>query len=364
MPRHILVPPEQWRHLLRALLRECSYLPDPIARKYMHDHVMLRYRDYADKHREYLDKCRKYTEKYHRPPSFPPPKALSILRQARLRRAAKQTLSLLVRANEGYPRPLERVLLLSYGRIGRRRHRLLEALLDSEEVPSNTDAVAEAVKKPRIWDDGWKPPRILVELLKAQNHAAIVAQSNVRNQVKTFEPKIPAENSWGRPVPLCRRRNIRRKWYTAALNSALPPIPEDELKLLQGLVSGTHSWAPVRRRKAPAQPAPSQTSSLDARFLAEGPKKGLTFRNFTDGRPHKITRRLMERLWDRIHCLIPRFTMNPARKKPTFEFPLPRYRREAALSVDEQKVPDLFGGLDEQGRKPKTEPKEVQPNVT
>ncbi|KAL1964393.1 hypothetical protein VTN77DRAFT_6951 [Rasamsonia byssochlamydoides] len=350
MPRDlpILVPPEQWRHLLRALLRECSYLPDPIARKYMHDHVMTRYREYAAKYKENLRRSREQ-------PSLPPPKALGIIRQARLRRAAKQTLSLLTRANEGYPKPLERVLLLAYGRIGRRRHRLLEAMLESEEqqVPPNTEAVKEMLKRPAKFEDGWKPPAILVELLKAQHHSPIVVQSNVRSTLKTFEPKIAAENSWGRPMPLCRRRNIRARWYAAALNSALPPLPEYDMTMLRGLLDGTQPWAPRQRRKAPAAAQPASSSSLDARFLAEGPKKGVTFRQFTDGRPHKITLRLMQRLWDRINCLIPRVTHPPERNhKLTFEFPMPRHgKRAGAIAVNEQQVPDLFGGLDERGRK-------------
>jgi hypothetical protein len=315
----------------------------------MHDHVMTRYRSCVEMYE--ADRLRRL-----RYPLRQPPKPLGILRQVYLRRVAKRTLSLLVRANEGYTKSLERVLLLSYGRIGRRRHRLLEALLSSEPIPSNTDAVAEFLQAPSRYEDGWEPPAILMELLKAQRHSATVVESGVRKQLKTFEPKIPKENSWGRPVPLCRRRNIRKRWYVAALNSALPPLPESEVNVLRDLLSGAQPWTPVQRRKALLQPAPQETTLLDARFMAEGPKKGLTFRDFTNGRPHHITSRLMRRLWDRIHCLIPYPRKHPVRNSLTFAFPSPRHR-ETVLAVNEQQVPDLFAGLDEQGRKLPKPPK-------
>lgn len=33
-------------HIFRALLRQCTYLPDPAARQYMHRHIVSRFRDY------------------------------------------------------------------------------------------------------------------------------------------------------------------------------------------------------------------------------------------------------------------------------------------------------------------------------
>jgi hypothetical protein len=324
-----LFPAAQWRHLLRASLRECSYLPDPIARKFMHKHILGRYRGYTRRRR-----------KAHDP--------LGILRLVRLRRAAKHTLSLLQRANEGYSKPLERVLLTAYGRIGRRRHQLLEALLTSD-VPPNTDAVKEMIHRPRKFEDGWQAPAILVDLLRSQLSNGLVGRFGIRPQVKILSPRIPKENSWGRPLALCRRQNIRKAWYSAALNSVLPPLPKVELSILRGLLFETVSWSPVARRKGPLKALPSETS-LHAKFIVEGPEKRHTFGKFINGRPHVITRRLMQRLWQRIYCLVPVITTSHTDNKKSFQWGEWRQRRALALSMPDGQILNLFEGVDEKGK--------------
>lgn len=104
--------PTLWRSLFRATLRECSYLPDPIARDYMREHVVHRYRRSRISHRSDPD----------------------------LARSARHGLSVLQRANQGYQRPLEKVLFMSYGRTGKRRHELLAELM-KPQVPRDTAAV-------------------------------------------------------------------------------------------------------------------------------------------------------------------------------------------------------------------------------
>ncbi|KAL1850634.1 hypothetical protein Plec18167_007921 [Paecilomyces lecythidis] len=325
-PGPVSVPPEQWRHLLRATLRECSYLPDPIARGYMRDHVRERYRHHASK--------------WKNPTSIPLPK------QFNLRRAARHALSVLQRANEGYLRPLERVMLLSYGRIGKRRHELLEPLL-TPEVPPDAEAVAKMLQQPSKFEDGWQPPSIVVDLLRSQQKNGIIGKYGIRPQVKTLAPKIPAENSWGRPLPVSRRRNIRKRWYAAALDSLLPPLPEEEARLLQNLISGTQPWAPVKRRKGITQTPTTQ--SLDAKFLVEGPQKGHTFSTFASGRPHNITRRFMRRVWERLSCMIPRMEMT-APNRARFEWGMPSRTRREMLTVDKEQASGLFAGLNSDGK--------------
>ncbi|OXV07846.1 hypothetical protein Egran_04389 [Elaphomyces granulatus] len=321
------LPPAQWRHLLRASLRECSYLPDPIARKYMHEHIIHRYRNYTD------------------------PKAaenLGIVRLIYLRRVAHHMLSVLKRANEGYLKPLEKVMFLSYGRIGKRRHQLLEDLL-MQDIPPSTDGLMEMVMGPPMFEDGWGPPSILMDLLKSQHSNEFVMRSGVRQQVKTFAPKIPAENSWGRPLAPCRRRNIRKRWYRAALDSILPPLPEADTNILHGLLSGTEPWSPKRRRKAPYQSEP-QAPMLTAQFLAEGPQKGHTFEKYRRGRPHKITHRLMKRLWWRIYHLVPRMKKDLGKNKQFYEWGSPKSGRGLAVAISDSNISDLFSGLDEKGK--------------
>lgn len=279
-----------WRCLFRALLRESSYLPDPIARAYVHAHVVQRFRRYANP---------------------PLDQRKDILWQSARRKSALQSLSVLRRANEGYSKPLEKVLRLSYGRIGKRRRELLATIV-TPEVPPDNVAVADVLKKPGLFADGWEPPSLVLALLKSQDSHFAIPRLGALPRVRSFAPPIPAQNSWGRPTPLSRRRNIRKRWYGAALDSLYPPLPDTELNILEGLMSGTMPWTPIRRRKAIA--TPSAPKDLVA-FLAEGPQKGHTFRAYAAGRPHKITRRFMRRLWHRVSCLVPRISWNEAGQK-------------------------------------------------
>lgn len=323
------VSPEQWRHLLRALLRECSYLPDPVAKVYMHSHTVQRFRRYRD------DPDPTYKN--------------DILWQSRIRRSALQKLSLLRRANEGYSRPLQRVLLMSYGRTGKRRRELLATFI-TPEVPTDTQAVTELIKQPVMFEEGWEPPSIVVELLRSQLKNPYLRQLDVRPLVKTLKPMIPEENSWGRPVPDCRQRNIRKRWYHAALESLYPPLPDQDLSILQGLLSGSIPWAPVKRRVPVGGRHKSPSTYLDVRFLVEGPAKGHTFRPLVNGRPHNITRRFMKRLWQRISCLVPRMMWDETAKMHRFEWDSPKPGAGMALPLVEDRAEDIFRGVDAQGK--------------
>ncbi|THC94842.1 hypothetical protein EYZ11_005678 [Aspergillus tanneri] len=227
-------------------------------------------------------------------------------RQTALRRAAHEKLCLLQRANEGYIRPLEKVLRLSYGRKGRKRRELLTAML-IPELPTDHSAVENMIQKPAMFEDGWMPPSIMMDLLRSQRHSGVGGQLNIR-QIKELAPVIPTENSWGKPLSASRRARIRKKWYYKALENLLPPLPDAELRILDGLISKTVPWSPPKKRKpvgVRSEPAPS----LDATFLTDGPQKDPTFRKYINGRPHTITRRFMERMWRRISNLVPRMTI-------------------------------------------------------
>ena len=301
---------DKWRPLFRALLRECTYLPDPIARDYSRTHVVQRFRRYADK----ATKDQKN----------------NVLWLSARRRSALHGLSLLRRANEGYSRPLEKVLRLAYGRIGRRRRELLEKMLAPEASPDNL-AVADVVKSPAMFDDGWQPPPLVVHLLKAQESHYAVWLLGARYQVKTFHPPIPPHNILQQPVSLTRRRNIRRRWYYTAINSLYPFLPDTDLQVLEGLISGDFPWSPIKRRKAVGSQQPS--GDVLAKFLAEGPQKGHTFRKYAKGRPHRFTRRFMRRLWRRIDTLVPRLIWNEFTQRHRIHWGRMRDRPEVAFNV-------------------------------
>ncbi|KAJ5794793.1 hypothetical protein N7457_001392 [Penicillium paradoxum] len=301
---HNLSTPQQWRHLFRATLRECTYLPDPIARTYMKDHIISRYRAVSSR---------------------------SNKAGPQVVHAARNALSVLRRANEGYSRPLEKVLFLSYGRTGRRRHELLAKLL-KPEIPNDSVDLKRLLAQPAEFDDGWEPPAIVKSLAASQMQNTVVATARVRPVIKNLEPSIPSQDSWGKEIAKSRKRNIRKRWYNTTLNNLLPPLPEKDLQILDGLVSGTVPWEPVKRRKVNPQIAPAKSEDELFTLLARGPKKGKTFTEYANGRPHTITTRFMRRQWRRLSALVPRQYWNPISQKWRFIWDSPK--EVPRLSVD------------------------------
>jgi hypothetical protein len=299
-----LSKPHQWRQLLRATLRECTYLPDPIARNYMRDHVISRYRAGSSR-------------------SKAGPQAAHTARNA---------FSILRRANEGYSRPLEKVLSLSYGRTGRRRHELLGEML-KPQIPNNTAALQELISQPVKFHDGWEPPAIVKSLAASHMQNAVVTATRRRPLIKHLAPPIPKENSWGKPLAECRKMNVRRKWYNATLSSILPPLPEKDLQMLDGLISGTVQWAPVKRRKVISETKIKSESEL-FQLLAKGPEKGNTFAEYANGRPHIITFRFMRRHWRRLSSLVPRQYWNPITERWRFVWDTPKEVPRLSADLD------------------------------
>lgn len=325
--------PNQWRSLLRATLRECTYLPDPVARNYMHSHVISRYRAVSARHL----------------------KAGPQMSQAAT--MAKHAYSLLRRANEGYQRPLEKVLLQSYGRTGKRRHELLSDMLNSH-LPQDTASLKEYLAQMVDYGDGWKPPVIVHTLALAHMTHPVVTANRIRPLIKRLSPPIPATNIWGKELCHSRKRNIRSRWYNYTLSALMPPIPEKELNQLDGLISGTVQWKAVKRRKTGTTSLPESDSGSwyesDASlftFLSRGPEKEATFEEYANGRPHKITPRFMRHRWRRLSSLIPRPYWNPVVNKWRFVWDSPK--DIPSLAADFDNSVDLSALLNLPGQKAK-----------
>lgn len=257
---------------------------------------------------------------------------------------ARQGLSILQRANEGYQVPLEKVLLLSYGRIGKRRHELLTDFL-RPPIPKDTEAVKELIAQPAQFEDGWEPPAQMMSLVKSQMQNGVIMTSRRRPRLSRVQPVIPEKNSWDRPLPLVRRRNIRKKWYRTTLECLYPPLPEKQLAILDGLLSRTIPWEPVKRRRAlPSPPTSSSTDQSILDFLTDGPQKGQTFREYVLGRPHCFTPRFMHRQWRRISALVPRMYWVPSSDKVQFRWDTPKPVPSVnSYVVAEADVDDIFG---------------------
>ncbi|KAK0610244.1 N-acetyltransferase ats1 [Lasiodiplodia hormozganensis] len=262
------------RHLLRALLRECTYLPDPAARIYVHRHVLRRFREYhppQGKHRDHKDHLEN--------PAFSPQRIRGALKNA------WKGLNFLRRVNEGEVAPLQQLLLLTYGRTGRRRHELMDTLLipdavgeseavrlwqadvaatldPSEAITGIPKAVAEAPRrngKPHKYEISQRYSRLRA-LLESQRRYARPVELR-RAKLKLTYLEVPLTNIWMRPFPRKRERNMVRKWYASILDKVFPPLPEDEWERLRDLVSGVRKWHGFKRRRPAACTTTTTTMS-------------------------------------------------------------------------------------------------------
>ncbi|KAK8232812.1 hypothetical protein HDK77DRAFT_381546 [Phyllosticta capitalensis] len=237
------------KRLLRALLREATYLPDPAARQFVRRHVLSAF------------------DNYRVDPATPDSKLDNLKFSAgRIRekfRQARKGLGQLRRANEGEIRPLERILSWTYGRRGPLRYELLrkhllvpddvhgqqavdlhyDQLLKSDprvvldglpgavvEVPRKNPIEAE---EPRVFEISPRYPRLkgFIEATVRNSHL-IVSRSA---KLKRTKFSVPARNTWQRPMPLNRARNQVEEWYANVLDKIQPPLKTEDWERLRGL---------------------------------------------------------------------------------------------------------------------------------
>jgi len=267
-------------HLFRALLRQCTYLPDPASRVFVEGHVVSRFRAYhpgstlpATSHRK--------------KPSHPVEQ-----RRLALLKTARRSLLYLQRANDGHPQHLGNILSTTYGRLGKRRHQLLKGL-KTPDIPVDQAAI-ERLSDPNSQGVP-QPSQQLLALVKSQAKRRRSPFS--RSNTPTLAPQIPQKNSWGRPMPVKRVRNIKRRWYAQALDRIMPPLPEVEWERLRKLASGESPWeGHVPRR-----------GQVGTEGYAKGTVRGQGFRST----PHVLTPRYMRRLWAKIFAQCPLMRPNP-----------------------------------------------------
>lgn len=319
-------------HLLRALLRECTYLPDPAAREYMHKHIFSRYRVYCPRPSRYTPST----------PNLPRNSALFLVRQLNLLQTAQDGLALLQRANNGHIRALTKVLGLTYGRTGKRRYELLQPLL-APDTPSDQKAVASLSASLTITAPLQVPP-MLQALIKSQTHQK--QTDLLKHPIKQTEPRVPRSNIWRRSVPIKRLRNIEKRWYQMILERIMPPLPKEEWERLRRLANGEMRWeGPVNRRaRVPDTTEDYMTLDPERGSLIEDLDNAMYLRTRgpTDS-PHRITGRLMRRLWAQIFPICPLMRWNAKRKSWYFQWgdirPAPGSSQLTA-----------FKGVDEDGR--------------
>ena len=307
------------RSLLRALLREATYLPDGHARLYISSRIVSRFRDYT-----------------------PPNKATSLLddRRDEQVKEARKHLSELRRANLGDVKAMTKLLHLTYGRTGKRRHEMLAPLLEPDIVeraaettpqhPSttinndstnnnitintnnnsntNNDTGNNTNNKPN-WQDLTRLPSKLKALVISQTRTQ--PASPTRPNTRHLKPQIPATNVWERPMPQKRVKNMTKDWYAQLLQRTLPPLPTalwEDLKLralgrlpLECLVERRRTLKPVASQDHQNSDA-DRTRVLEREIgVADLTSVDAVLERVDDkARPRTVDTRFMRRRWSAI----------------------------------------------------------------
>jgi hypothetical protein len=339
------------RSILRAILRECTYLPDPQARRYVHQRALAGFRRWVHKAQRLRE-----TDVF----------------EARLldkRKEARSTVKDLNRANQGEAKMLRKVLLATYGRSGRRRWELLSPLIRSsgqqhaflQNLPNlmsgdkEQDSVeATAIKEPHATTSDQSLPsatssrpktdksvssrtvkesqtrratrntpevprdRLQIPHAFVGEIAEIYLPTQLRELVRSqlihdlvpvhqreallLRPSIRALNNHGLPMPMSRVRNMINDWYNNVLSSVLPPLPHDEWNRLRDLANTMrhpHEVLIPRRcgPAADARPMSMLELVVSGTHFHEGHFENRSARN--------LTPRAMLRMWAEIFRLCP-----------------------------------------------------------
>jgi hypothetical protein len=250
--------PAELRHVYRALLRAATYLPDSVARVYIHNHIVQRFRAVADKAALQTNEGvlpDNLLARYHGSKHI-----------ASLRREANK----LERAGLGGGTELKSVIMHTYGRVGRRRRELLKELLQPEDGILTQDPAFLAKLKASSPADipiRYPPHSKFGTLLKYQSqHTPGNAKEHA---IRSIKPKIDKENMWGRPMPLKRVANAKKRWWAETLDRILPPIPMHEWNHLRDLATGAIPIEEVpKRRSRPASSVRLEGEENDKRLLS------------------------------------------------------------------------------------------------
>jgi len=210
-------------HVYRSLLRALTYLPDSWARTILQNQIRTEFKTSkpkksvhgADLHRRRLKEG---------------------LRDARC----------IQRAGNGNREALEKVLLIAYGRLGKRRRELLGDLLKRDDgEPLTTIPLTKSLRENKLLEILQRLPALhhlstqkFSTFIKSQTERTPAGSAYNRPKLKLLIPPIPKENIWGRPVPKSRQVNIVKKWWSETLDRVFPPVPQSEWDRLRDLSRG------------------------------------------------------------------------------------------------------------------------------
>ena len=304
---------DEARHLLRAILREASYVPDEQARKYIQRYAVNRFKDYNIGHKD---------------------GEVLVQRRNDIVEKAKKQLRQLIRANMGELKPFQKVLSLAYGRTGRRRRELLKPLVVADDAPGGLEqsqtkerqdvsSVGGVITKGHKSDKDYFGSQaeqlpVLNKKLMALLRTGLSAQmsSSTRFTVRSprqLDPRIPELNAWLKPMPENRVKNMTKKWYGTMLDQILPPIPDDEYDRLKSLALGLVEPSPSPKTRAPAKGSGSMSNVERSQLAA---KKKIS----DQVRGHTLTSRFLQRQYAVIFLQMPRMDWDNEYQKWTVEW--------------------------------------------
>ncbi|KAL8711856.1 MAG: hypothetical protein Q9220_003800 [cf. Caloplaca sp. 1 TL-2023] len=366
--------------LYRALLRQCTYLPDPAARKYTWTHIAERFHAYHPRTVRYPNGMIVYRA----------PKSISKERISEKLQEARKSLKYLQRANDGHIQHLRKVLDMTYGRTGKRRRELIyklqvpsAALTDnkfavtlqshqqlSAELPPTTTKQSHQKLSSELPPTTTKPNPPLpcltdeaLALLKSQTKQD--SSRFDRAPLKASSPKIPLLNSWKRKLPEKRRVNLVKKWYAMTLDRLMPPLEPAEWERLKNLATGATRWEGmvVRRKMGGIRTSlkgGEEEKSKDERFAIGGLRHRLTSsteRVVQQDRhpevrtnPHVFTGRFMRGMWASVFKKCPRLDWNLERRRWDVTWGNVGKAGPLVLSGQKETTVEMFEGVDDSGR--------------
>ncbi|EAT86870.1 hypothetical protein SNOG_05806 [Parastagonospora nodorum SN15] len=327
-------------HLLRALLREATYLPDAVARQYFARYILNRFRAYQPSENATASMDIEAVGKYrHR--SFKR-RQLSIIaeRTTKVQKKAQKGLHYLRRANQGEIPCLQKVLFFAYGRIGRRKYALLGDVLKPDPITDGGRMV--------------KPSDLLERTPLQKMYYSNKKYLQYLDAPKEANGIRPCTTFGCVPMPIVRARNNVRRWYAETMTRFLPPLPTEEWDKMQAMVEGSERVSLVKRR-VPVRPLPEATDYDDSLHAV---LQGMSLSKLSKSdrpngiwRPHNITPKFMRRLYSRILQLCCKVEYSAERKQwvAVWGQPIHAIRPEVYEAATD---PSLFSGVDAKGRLP------------
>lgn len=317
------------------------------------------------------------------PPITPRWKTVSPEKITRLLYSARKFNSVLKHANQGYLDHLDKVMRMTFGRIGPKKYELLAKFIDPssngdtrvlehghksyetddvQELSNNDESERESEDRsspslqPPIQNTSHHSNDLTASTTGAGNpktelgdhfqtfiafytdprnpekrpfieenppswkydvhpslQALLASQASEQPHTKRagssrrIKPKFsaPAQNIWGKPLPLSQYKNKRIEWYKRCIQAAMPPLETEQAYWdVHDLVTGKTEMPPfVRKRAAPKpddQEAVEKTLKEQAELILDGPKFGQRRKTEVPGQPKTIDPRLIQRILSRV----------------------------------------------------------------